>query len=166
MNVFKKLEQLHADFTITKAAYDAARHETEDMISATSERLQMERDLASSRAAELEQTANDLERSDTVRRVAAAELAKIKEQRIAATPEEMAAVAELIKQQQSAVSDFKRIQREIREAIAAAKGQIEAIRADVLGSWAVDMAPTNITSQEKAFAKLCEEAPLYDQTGI
>lgn len=166
MNVFKKLEQLHADFTITKAAYDAARHETEDMISATSERLQMERDLAASRIAELEQTANDPDRSDTVRRVAAAELAKIKEQRIAATPEEQAAVAELIKQQQSAVSDFNRIQREIREAISAAKGQIEAIRADVLGSWDVDMAPTNITSQEKAFAKLCEEVLVYDPTGI
>lgn len=166
MNVFKKLEQLHADFTITKAAYDAARHETEDMISATSERLQMERDLAASRIAELEQTANDPDRSDTVRRVAAAELAKIKEQRIAATLEETAAVAELIKQQQSAVSDFKRIQREIREAISAAKAQIETIRADVLGSWAVDMAPTNITSQEKAFAKLCEEVLVYDQAGI
>ena len=166
MNVFKKLEQLHADFTITKAAYDAARHETEDMISATSERLQMERDLAASRIAELEQTANDPDRSDTVRRVAAAELEKIRKQRIAATPEEQAAVAELIKQQQSAVSDFKRIQREIREAISAAKGQIEAIRAEVLGSWDVDMAPTNITSQEKAFAKLCEEVLVYDQAGV
>ena len=148
MNVFKKLEQLHADFTVTMAAYDAAHHETKDMISATSERLQMERDLAASRAAELEQTANDLGRSDTVRRVAAAELEKIRKQRIAATPEKQAAVAELIKQQQTAVSDFKRLQGEVRAAISAAKEQIEAIRAEVLGSWGADMAPGFIQDQE------------------
>ena len=162
MNVFKKLEQLHADFTVTMAAYDAARHETKDMISATSERLQMERDLAASRVAELEQTANDLERSDTVRRVAAAELEKIRKQRIAATPEEQAAVVELIKQQQNAVSDLKRLQGEARAAISAAKEQIESIRAEVLGSWDVSLAPNHIQGQKKEFATLCEEVPVYD----
>lgn len=166
MNVFKKLEQLHADFAITMAAYDAARHETKDMISATSERLQMERDLAASRIAELEQTANDPDRSDTVRRVAAAELEKIRKQQIAATPEEQEAVAELLKQQHTAFTDLKRLQDEARVAISAAKEQIESIRAEVLGSWSVSLAPNHIKGQEKEFAQLCEEVPVYDKAGV
>ena len=162
MTIFKNLDQLHKDFTITLAAYDAARHETKDMISATSERLQMEKDIAASRAAELEQTANDPDRSDTVRRVAAVELEKIRKQRVAATPEEQTAVAELINQQLTAITDLKHLQGEVRATIRAAKEQIETIRAKVLGSWDVDMAPKFINDLEKEFARLCEEVPVYE----
>ena len=165
MNVFKKLEQLHVDFTITKAAYDAARHETEDMFSATSERLQMERNLAASRVTELEQTANDPDRSDTVRRVAAAELAKIREQRIAATPEERAAVAELIEQQQMAIHDMETIEKATREAIRAAKDKVEEIRAAVLG-FDIKLRESWIKGQQEKFAQLCMEVSVYDQAGV
>lgn len=161
MTVFEKLIQTHKDFVITQAAYDTARHETEDMISATSERLQMERDLATSRVTELEQTANDPDRSDTVRRVAAAELAKIREQRIAATPEERVAVAELIEQQQAAIQDLQVIEKATREAIRAAKDRVEEIRSAVLG-FDIKLRGSWIEGQQERFAKLCEEVPIYE----
>ena len=161
MTAFEKLIQLHVDFTITKAAYDAARHETEDMISATSERLQMERSLAASRVTELEQTANDPDRSDTVRRVAAAELAKIREQRIAATPEEKAAVAELIEQQQTAIQDLQAIEKATRDAIRAAKDRVEEIRSAVLG-FDIKLRESWIKGQQEKFAQLCMEVSAYE----
>lgn len=165
MNEFKKLEQLYKDFDITVAAFESARHETEDMISATSERLQMERNLAASRIIELEQTANDLDRSDTVRRVAAAELEKIRKQRIAATPEEQAAVAELIEQQQTAFHDMQTIENATREAIRAVNSRVEEIRNAVL-CFDIKIRQSWITGQQKKFAKLCEEVPVYDQAGV
>ena len=165
MTEFKKLLQLHEDFTITLAAFNAARHETKDMISATSERLQMEKDLAASRAAELEQTANDPDRSDTVRRVAAVELEKIRKQRVAATPEEQAAVKELILQQQAAIHDLYKIETATREAIRSVNIRVEEIRNDVL-RFDIKLRETWIPGQEKEFARLCEEVPVYDQAGV
>lgn len=162
---FNGFAQAATDFATTVMAFDAAREETADMISATKARIQMERDLAGSRIAELEQTANNLDRSDTVRRVAAAELEKLRKQRIAATQEEQEAVADLIKQQRIAHRDLIELQKTTRTALETLNDCIEEIRAAVLG-YDTRHKEGFINGYEKEFATLCEEVPVYDQTGI
>lgn len=164
-NEFQKFAQAATDFATTAMAFNAAREETADMISATKARLQMELDLAASRVKELEQTANDPERSDTVRRVAAAELEKIRKQRIAATPEEKEATAQLIGQQKTALCDLLDLKQTLREALETFNGSVEEIRAAVLG-YDIDHKKVFISGFEEELVNLCEEVPVYDKAGV
>lgn len=154
MTDYEKLEQLAVDFATTMTAFDAAHKDTDDLIGAVGARLKMERSLAASRAAELGKTANDPSRSETVRRVAAAELAKLQAQVITTTQEESAALAELVNQQQAAIRDLKKIQQAAKPAFEAAAKQLQAIRSEILGSQRPDIAPRWIAKQQTAFEKL------------
>ena len=154
MDEFTRLKQLADDYAATMAAFDSARHDTDDLISATAARLQMERALTSSRIAELRKTAADTSRSETVRRVAAVELEKLKGQTIAATPEECAAVTELIEQQKAAVRDIKAIRQAAKPAADEAVKQVQALRESIMGSEIETLAPRWIEGQQKAFDKL------------
>lgn len=162
MSDFEKLTQLYEDFTATWAAFDAARHDAADMIDAATKRLQMERTQNAARAAELQRTATDPNRSETVRRVAASELSRIRDRRYSATPEETAAFAELVKQQKCALRDLKQIQQDTKAAIEGASKSIQEIRGKILGNQLVDAAPSWIPGQEAEFAKLCKEAGYND----
>lgn len=79
MKEFDKLTELHEDFSITWAEVKIVRREAEDMISAVQTRLHNERKRNEERIAELQQTMSDPSRSETVRRVAGAELARIRD---------------------------------------------------------------------------------------
>ena len=162
MNDFEKLTQLYEDFTATWAAFNAARHDAADMIDATSRRLQMERTQNAARVAELQRTATDPNRSETVRRVAAGELSRIRDRKYSATPEEAAAFAELVKQQKCALRDLKQIQQDTNAAIEGATKSIQEIRGKILGNQLVDAAPSWIPGQEMQFAKLCTEVGSND----
>ena len=158
---FKEFVQAATDFATTVMAFNVAKEEAADMISATKERIQMERNLAVSRAAELEKTANDPDRSETVRRVAVAELAKIKQQKIAATPEEQEAIADLIEQQTTAQHDLRKLQNTTQAALEALNMCIEEIRAAVIG-YDTDHKEVFVAGYKKELAKLCEEVPVYE----
>lgn len=157
MNEFEKLIQLHEDFVTTWAALKTAHNDAADMIAAVQTRLDNERTRNEERVAELQQTMSDPSRSETVRRVAAAELSRIPDCRYYANPAEVEAFKELIEQEKSAVRDLSKIKQDIRGAIAKAKEYIEAIRKDTLGHMTADLAPTWPGSQEEEFAKLCGE---------
>lgn len=154
MDDFSKLQQLASDFAISMAAFDTARHDAEDMLKATGERLKMEHELATSRAAELEKTANDPTRSETVRRVAAGELVKLKSQAITTTPEESAAFSELLEQQRAALRDLKDLQEAAKVAAEAAAKRIQSIRAEIVGNQRPGLANRWIESQQAAFDRL------------
>lgn len=156
MNDFERLTQLHEDFTATWAAFAAARHDAADMLDAVTKRLQMERTQNAARVAELQRTATDPKRSETVRRVAAGELSRIRDLRYSATPEEEAAFEELVKQQKCALRDLKQIQLDTKTAIEGATKSIQEIRGKILGNQLVAAAPSWIPGQEAEFAKLCE----------
>ena len=154
MKEFEHLEQMAADFAATLAAFDAARKETDDIISATAARQELERELTAARVAELTKTAGDTARSVTVRRVAAAELERIEAQKIGTTPEERAAVAELLEQQEVALRDMRIIQTNVRPALEAATRKLQEIRAGILGDNRPGLAPRWIESQREQFEKL------------
>lgn len=154
MTDFEKLEQLSVDFASTKAAFETARKDADDMIAATGARLKMERELAASRMAELRKTANDPSRSETVRRVAAAELVKLQAQTITATTEEAAAFAALIEQQKTAIRDIKAIRQATKPAADGAVKQVQTLRESIMGSEIETLAPRWIASQQAAFERL------------
>ena len=157
MNDFEKLIQLHEDFACTWLAFNASRHDADDLIVSVEARLRLEREQNAARVAELERTAADSGRSETVRRVATGELAKFQKCKFAATPEEIAAFAELVREQERALLDLQKIQTEFLEAFNKAGQHLKNIRADVLGHKSLPVAPNWITGQQAKFAKLCEE---------
>ena len=154
MDEFGKLKQLADDYAATVAAFDAAHHDTDDLISATAARLQMERELAASRIAELRKTAADTTRSETVRRVAAVELEKLKAQTIAATHEECAAVAELIEQQKAAIRDIEAIRQAAKSAADEAAKKVQTLKEAIFASEILTLAPRWVEGQRTAFDKL------------
>ena len=162
MSDFEKLTQLYKDFTAVWSAFNTIRHDTADMIDATTKRVQMETAQNEARVEELQRTANDPVRSETVRRVAAGELSKIRDRRYSATPEEAATFAELVNQQKCALRDIKQIQMDVKTAIERATKNIQEIRKEILGNQLVDVAPGWITGQEEEFAKLCIDGGYND----
>lgn len=156
MNDFEKLTQLHEDFTATWAAFDAARHDADDIITAVRERLRLEQEQTAARVADLERTVKDFNRSESVRRMACVELSKIQKQQFFSTVEEQAAFMELIAQQETALRDLKQIQQNTKIAITGAQEAIQAIRVNILGSQNIDLAPRWIVGLRSEFEKLCE----------
>lgn len=157
MRDFEKLEQLRDDHTIAWMAFKAVRHDADDLAAAVGARLRQEREQSAARVAELEQIVSDPSRSETVRRMAAAELAKIQERQFFATPEEVAAFSALVGEQESALRDIRQIQEDAKAAIAAATKRVAEIRDTILCDQNIDLAPRWIAGQKSEFAKLCEE---------
>lgn len=157
MNDFDRLLQLKRDFDITMLAYHSAWREGKDLIDGVKERLEMDRRQNEARAAELRQTVANTNRSETVRRVAAAELAKMDGLEYFATPEEVAAFTELAAEQDQAVADIKKINADILEAINGAEQTIKEIREKTRGRNDLDLLPRGTKSQKGAFNKLCKE---------
>lgn len=89
--------------------------------------------------------------------MASTELAKIQERTFYATPEEVAAFAELVKEQENAIRDIRQIKEDAKAAIAAAAKRVAEIRDTILGDQNIDLAPRWIAGQKREFAKLCEE---------
>lgn len=156
MRDFEKLEQLAEDFACTWLAFNASSHDANDLIASVGARLRMEQEQNAARAAELERTAADSSRSATVRRVAGVELSRIRDRKISATQEEVAAFAALVREQEGALLDLKKIQTEFLEAFNKAGQHMKKIRADVLGHKSLPVAPNWITRQQHEFAKLCD----------
>lgn len=157
MKEFDKLVELCDDFSITWAAVKIARRDAEDMISAVQARLHNEKQRDEERIAELQRTMSDPSRSETVRRVAGAELARIRDCRYHANAAEVEAFSELINQEKKALRDLSETQQSTRAAIEAAEKRIKEMRKDILGNQLADLAPSWPAGQEAEFAKLCEE---------
>ena len=157
MKEFDKLVELHEDFSIIWAEVKIVRREAEDMISAVQARLHNERKRNEERISELQQTMSDPSRTESVRRVARAELARIRDCKYHANAAEIDAFKELIEQEKKALRDLRKMQQSARAAIDGAKTRIEEIRKDILGDQIVDLAFAWPESQDSEFAKLCAE---------
>lgn len=156
MKEFDKLVEMQEDFSVTWAEVKNIRRETEDMISAVQNRMHSERKRNEERIAELQRTMSDPSRSETVRRVAGAELARIRDCRYHANAAEVEAFKELIEQEKKALQDLRKIQQNTRAAIEGAEKRIKEMRKDILGNQIADLAQSWPGSQEAEFAKLCE----------
>lgn len=157
MSCFDLLLQLKQDFDTTMLAYNTAWRECKDLIEGVKERLAMDRRRDEERAAELRQTVANTSRSVTVRRVAEAELAKMDGLEYFATPEEIAAFKELAAEQDQAVQDIEKINKNILVAIQAAESTIKEIREKTRGRNDLALLPRGTKSQKGTFNSLCKE---------
>lgn len=162
MKEFDRLVELHQDFSITWAAVNTAHHDAADMIATVQARLHRERTRNEERVAELQRTMSDPGRSQTVRRVAGTELARIRDCRYHANPAEIEAFKELIEQEKNALQDLRKIQQSTRAAIEGAEKRIKEMRKDILGNQLADLALSWPRSQEAEFAKFCTEVGYND----
>lgn len=156
MKEFDRLIELHQDFSFTWAAVNTAHHDAADLIASVQARLHRERTRNEERLAELQRTATDPKRSETVRRVAGTELARVRDCRYHANTAEVEAFKELIEQEKNAIQDLRKIQQSTRAAIEGAEKRIKEMRKDILGNQLADLAPSWPGGQEAEFAKLCE----------
>lgn len=162
MSVFEKLIQLQEDFNIALAEFRTAHSDANDLIKAVRERYEREKERRSVRMAELEKIINDASRSETVKRVAAAELCKLQKATFVATPEERTAFAELADLADRALDDTKKIQRTVQSVRNDAKQEIEKISKNVCGNLTVSAADTWIPGQREEFSRLCKEVSFND----
>lgn len=162
MNVFEKLLQLQEDFNTTWAAYNVARCDAADMIKAVAERMERDRRRNAERVADLRQIAADTSRSATVRRVAADELTQIEGREFFATPAEIEAFVDLIKQQRDALKDIRGINADIFDTAKAAEAKIKDIRLATRGHSSLQVVDHWLEGQKRDFQKLCKEAVWYD----
>lgn len=162
MNVFEKLLQLHDDFNATWTAFNVARHDAADMIKAVGERMERDRRQNAERVADLRQIAADTSRSATVRRVAKDELETIEGREFYATPAEISAFVDLIKQQSDALKDIRGINEDIFDTVKAAEAKIKDIRLATRGHSSLQVVDNWLEGQKRDFKKLCREAVWYD----
>ena len=153
MSVFEGFTSLCADFTVCRTAFLDAHERAKDVMDAVKARLEAERAQAAERIAALEQQQGDPARSETVRRMAALELAQLQARTYAVTKDEQAAFAEAVNDAETAVRDMRQLSRKIREAIDSLNEEIKQMRANTLG-FDVDMRGNWIEGIRRDFDRL------------
>lgn len=139
MSIFEEFTSLCADFSVCQAAYLDAHERAKDILMVTKDRLEAERAQTSARVAELEVQTQDPGRSETVRRMAALELAQLQARTYAVTTDEQATFAETVNDAETAVRDMRRLQSEIRQAFDDLNAELKRLRAETLGNQSVEL---------------------------
>lgn len=139
MSIFEEFTSLCGDFSTCQAAFHDAHERAQDIFVAVKSRLEVERAQTAERIAALEQQQGDPARSETVRRMAAMELAQLQARTYAVTKDEQAAFAEAVNDAETAVRDMRRLQREIRQAFDDLNAELKRLRAETLGNQSVEL---------------------------
>ena len=153
MSIFEEFINLCGDFAACQAAYLDAHERAKDILGAVKNRLEAERAQTSARVAELEVQTQDPGRSETVRRMAALELAQLQARTYTVTKDEQAAFADAVNDAETAVRDMRQLSRKIREAIDSLNEEIKQMRANTLG-FDVDMRGNWIEGIRRDFDRL------------
>lgn len=147
---------LAADFTATAQAVNDAHSEQSAVLSAVRERIAAERRRAEERRAELQGTVADGSRSATVRSLAQRELDALDAASYAYGPtiEERAAFDAATRAGAQAVADLRTAQTALRDALAAARAELEHIRGETIGKVEIDIMERWIVSKQDEFGRL------------
>ena len=97
---------------------------------------------------------NDRARSETVRRLSAAELEQLKAKRLGVTEAERTAFEDASREAAAAIRDARALQIEIREAAEAASAEVKRLRASSVGDANTDLYPRWLDSLENDFRRL------------
>lgn len=159
MDAFRKVNQLYNDSLTAWSAFKNAKQAAEEIRTAVSERMTAEENQRTARIAILEAEQADYRRSETLRRVGALELEELRQRTIAATPaEEVAAFMQEADNAEQVLQDLKEIKDSLRLALNEAAAALQSIRAEVLGSQHIDLAPRLIKGERETFSRLCGES--------
>lgn len=134
MSVFEEFTSLCMDFSVCRTAFLDAHERAKDVLGAVKDRLEAERAQTSARMAEFETQIQDPGRPETVRRMAALELDRLKSFPVpSVTAEERAVFLEEYNGAVTALRDLGGLRAKIREAIDAVNAEVKRLRGETLG---------------------------------
>ncbi len=145
---------LAADFTATEQAVKDAHAEQQAIMQAVKERVAADKRRAEERKAELQGTVADGSRSATVRSLAQHELDALSAVSYGSTAEERAAFDAATQTGAQAVADLRTAQTALRDALAAARAELEHIRGETIGKVEIDIMERWIVSKQDEFDRL------------
>jgi len=126
--IFKNLEQTAIDYKTVSLAIRTADREAQDITRSIESRISAERKQAAIRAAELAAIIGDPARSETIRRMAQAELDNIKRQIYGPSTVEKEAFDDAVSELEQAAADAKTLQTKLSGLLKEARDELEEIR--------------------------------------
>ena len=151
---FSAVLTLEGDFVSTARAVQAAHREQQAIITAIRERISAERQRAESRVAELRATLADSSRSETVRGLAAGELREIEAAEYGPTQSEREAFGEVTERAEQALRDLNTTKNALHDALAAARAELEQIKAETTGKVECELMRRWIDGKKTEFGRL------------
>lgn len=156
MSIFEEFTSLCGDFSTCQAAYLDAHGRAKDVLVAVKGRLEAEQTQTAARMAELETQKQDPGRSETVRRMAGLELARLKTLPApSVTAEERAAFLEEYNGAVVALRDLGELNGKIREAIDTVNAEVKKLRGETLG-YDMELCSRWIEGIQRDFDRLCK----------
>lgn len=135
MSVFSKFEVAKCDHAACIDAMKAALDDMREITAAVKCRIEREHSLAAEQMADLRATVADGSRSETVRRIAAQNLAELESKTFAPSPAEVAAFDAAYQDFSVALTDAKFARDTFTECREAAAAYIEAAKKEVAQAW-------------------------------
>ncbi len=121
----KQLDQLASDYRLTALSIEVAKKEAAEILDAISARIQQEQERSEERGAELQAAVDDKSRSEVVRKMAGLELERLEGLAPTVTQEERALFDEKISEAATALSELRKIEKQLATARSALKKQID-----------------------------------------
>lgn len=138
--VFNMLEETATDYKRVLSAIRAANREAEDITASVKFRLTSERLQAAARAAELTAQIDDPTRSETIKRMARAELESLVQHVYRPTDAEGAAFTAALAELEQATGDARALQTRLSNLLKEAQAELEQIRKSTINDPANNIA--------------------------
>ena len=138
MTVFQNLEQAAEDYRLCFLEINTARREGQGIISSIESRAKAEQAQRTERVAELKKQLADNSRSATVRRLAESELAELEAQHFEPSVVEREAFESCCVDLAQAAKDAEEGRKRLKDLFAAAKAEMDELRAKTLGNQGFD----------------------------
>lgn len=153
--IFETVQQLFEDYTLTAQGFQEAEHSANEVVSAVKIRLQEAQQANAQRIAQLEARAKDPSASETVRKVASLELARIRDGVPAEILEsERELFNSYLHDAEQANDDLYKIRSKMQEALTRANSELSQIRQVTVGDQHAELRERLIESTRKSLDAL------------
>lgn len=153
--IFETVQRLFEDYTLTAQGFQEAEHSASEVVSAVKIRLQEAQQANTQRIAQLEARAKDPSASETVRKVASLELARIRDGSPAEILEsERELFNSYLHDAEQANNDLCKIRSKMQEALTRANSELSQIRQATIGDQCAELRERLIESARKSLDTL------------
>ena len=153
--IFETVQQLFEDYTLTTQGFQEAEHSANEVVAAVKIRLQEAQQANAQRIVQLEARAKDPLASETVRKVASLELARIRD---GVPAEILESERELfngyLHDAEQANDDLHRIRSQMQEVLTRANAELSQIRQATVGDQHAELREHRIESTRKSLDAL------------
>lgn len=153
--IFETVQQLFEDYTLTDQGFQEAEHSAKEVVAAVKARLLEAQQANAQRIAQLEARAKDPSASETVRKVASLELARIRDGVPAEILEsERELFNSYLHDAEQANDDLRKIRSKMQEALTRANSELSQIRQATVGDQHAELRERLIESTRKSLDAL------------